>query len=264
MKNQMSRKKPTSSKEATAAPGFEGIFCDDPQGLETLPPEFRNLKPGDEVKVLILLKWADPVDPNCDLVNAALEIICPPKDNKDKRERCRNFITLIIRQIRMMPKTHRASSANKRKLLSLRTATLKTARLLRKLPLSLQHSLAFNDPALRRLLPVIDVDETTPAPHVPVKPYEKLCVDLHDLAKSIQGQGKSLADAHGAAYLLPNNSPHAFERLLLPIHSAIRSSIVSAAGKPARVCRNAGRKSLPGRRLRGASNHRGSVIGFAL
>ena len=64
-----------------------------------LPPKFRALKPDDEV--LVRLRWADPVDPDCELVNAAIDIIQPPKE---KEASCREHVAQTIQLNRMTPK----------------------------------------------------------------------------------------------------------------------------------------------------------------
>jgi hypothetical protein len=86
-------------------------------------------------KVHLELRWSEPVDENCDLVDAAIQIIEPAEG---KKSQCRRFVADTIRLMRMIP-THGAAPS--RKLRKLMEACRRVTALLAELPQSLSDGL---------------------------------------------------------------------------------------------------------------------------
>ena len=89
------------------------------------------------------------MDPHSELVNAAIGIIRPAKE---KEASCRGQVAQAIRIIRMMENEERAGALMLQKL---RRASLKTAKLLAKLPVALQDRLLRSQD-----YPIIRIDAT--------------------------------------------------------------------------------------------------------
>jgi hypothetical protein len=145
-----------------------------------LPPKFRALKPDD--KVLVLLRWADPVDPNCELVNAAIDIIQPPKE---KEASCREHVARTIQLNRMTPKKERFDAGMLQKL---RLASLKVAEQLADLPTSLQDGLRSVD--FDFSAPIVELGHqrtisSVAGPQSAASRYERLRVELDSLAEDV-------------------------------------------------------------------------------
>ena len=166
----MSRKKATRPRAARKKLDFDELVA--PELRELLPPEWRSAKPGQ--KALVLMRWADPVDPHSELVNAAIGIIRPAKE---KEASCRGQVAQAIRSIRMMENEERAGALMLQKL---RRASLKTAKLLAKLPVALQHRLLRSQD-----YPIIRIDATAkPEVTAPAR-CERLRIELNSLASEI-------------------------------------------------------------------------------
>ena len=166
----MLRKKAARPRAARKKLDFDELVA--PELRELLPPEWRAAKPGQ--RALVLMRWADPVDPDFELVNAAIDIIRPPKE---KEASCRGQVALAIRIIRMMENEERADA---RMLQKLRHTSLKTAKLLAELPITLQHRLLRSQD-----YPIIRVDATAkPEVTAPAR-CERLRIDLNSLASDI-------------------------------------------------------------------------------
>jgi hypothetical protein len=122
------------------------------------------------------------VDPDCELVNAAIDIIQPPKE---KEASCREHVAQTIQLNRMTPKKERVDA---RMLQKLRRALLKAAKLLADLPASLQDKL--RSPDFDLSAPIVEVGRHGMKPRV-ARPQsaasrcERLRVELDTLAKDI-------------------------------------------------------------------------------
>ena len=164
----MLRKKAARPRAARKKLDFDELVA--PELRELLPIEWRAAKPGQ--RALVLMRWADPVDPDAELVNAAINIIRPPKE---KEASCRAQVAQTIRIIRMMENEERAGALMLQKL---RHASLKTAKLLAELPVTLQHRLLRS-----RDYPIIRIAATAkPEVTAPAR-CERLRIELNSLAR---------------------------------------------------------------------------------
>jgi hypothetical protein len=145
----------------------------------------ENIQNLDELpRAFLLVRWSEPVDQICDLVDAAIHIIEPAEG---KEPECRRFVADGIQLMRMIPAI---GDAPDRRLRQLMEACRKVTRLLAELPPSLSRAL-LSDPLSESDL-IDEIRLGVPAPMRSQKnPQQtsrsaKLSMELESLAKAIE------------------------------------------------------------------------------
>lgn len=181
-KSSLRRNAPRRSRSARTPRPPETQIQDSAALPEEVVAAFPNLsgaRLGDEVWVT--LTWAPPVDPNSELVNSAIEIIRPLKDEEAS---VRAFVAFSIRLDRM---ARRPKPPPKKILENLKRASQKTAKLLAKLPARFRDQLLRDSPDPSDSMEVDDQGLRLRVPQHPNRTprLERLRTELDSLANKI-------------------------------------------------------------------------------